>query len=101
MVEPLRQGEANIMATLGRKALGPFGSAHEAYKAAEEAELESAGGLHDTGAEDSQGSAQGRDTAFLLVRSNDFFNCIGGHHRHCRTDCVRSAGGIVTAHRRS
>ena len=26
MVKPLRQGEANIMATLGRKALGPFGS---------------------------------------------------------------------------
>ncbi len=40
MVEPLRQGEANIMATLGRKALGQFGSAREAYKAAEEAELE-------------------------------------------------------------
>jgi hypothetical protein len=39
MVKPLRQGEANIMATLGRKALGPFGSSREAYKAAEEAEL--------------------------------------------------------------
>jgi hypothetical protein len=39
MVKPLRQGEANIMATLGRKALGPFGSAREAYEAAEEVEL--------------------------------------------------------------
>jgi hypothetical protein len=39
MVKPLCLGEANIMATLGRKALGPFGSAREAYKAAEESEL--------------------------------------------------------------
>ena len=39
MVQPLRQGEANIMATLGRGALGPFGSAREAYEAAEEAKL--------------------------------------------------------------
>jgi hypothetical protein len=39
MAQPLRQGEANIMATLGRKALGPFGSAFEAYEAAEEAKL--------------------------------------------------------------
>ena len=39
MVGPLRQGEANIMATLGREALGPFSSAREAYEAAEEAKL--------------------------------------------------------------
>ena len=39
MVGPLRQGEANIMATLGREALGPFGSAREAYEAAEKAKL--------------------------------------------------------------
>jgi hypothetical protein len=26
MVQPLRQSEANIMATLGREALGPFGT---------------------------------------------------------------------------
>ena len=39
MVQPLRQGEANIMATLGREALGPFGSAREAYEAAEKAKL--------------------------------------------------------------
>jgi hypothetical protein len=39
MVQPLRQGEANIMVTLGRKALGPFGSAFEAYEAAEGAKL--------------------------------------------------------------
>ncbi len=41
MVKPLRKGEANIMgfmATLGR-ALGPFGSAREAYEAAEKVEL--------------------------------------------------------------
>ncbi len=36
MVQPLRQGEANIMATLGRETLGPFGRAREAYEAAEE-----------------------------------------------------------------
>ena len=30
MVQPLRQGEANIMATLGRVALGPFEAAEEA-----------------------------------------------------------------------
>jgi hypothetical protein len=39
MVQPLRHGEANIMATLGREVLGPFGSAHEAYEAAEGAQL--------------------------------------------------------------
>ena len=39
MVKPLRNGEANIMATLGRKALGPFGSALEAYEAADKAGL--------------------------------------------------------------
>jgi hypothetical protein len=38
IIKPLRKGKANIMATLCRRALGPFGSAR-AYEAAEKAKL--------------------------------------------------------------
>jgi hypothetical protein len=92
--KPLRQGEANIMATLGRKALGPFGSAREAYEAAEGRKLK-------------LGMTVEELEVFITreqkIPKGPRKDEIPHFYRHHRTNCVRSAGGIATrtAHRRS
>ncbi len=108
MVQPLRQGdsEANVMATLGRKALGPFSSAREAYEAAEKATLKLGMTVEELEVfmtrerQIRKGPRRDEIPHFCLYEatiSSTALADITGTVAHC----VRSAGGIATAHWRS